>query len=81
MVIDGRVIAHGESLDDYPKETEIRRACEERGKFPFVFVNELLLAVEEGGTRRLPAKLALRLTLDFVARRTEIEVRRRGEEA
>lgn len=50
VVVNGRVIAHGKSLDDYPDETEIRRICEKTGEFPFVFVNDLLLAVEEATT-------------------------------
>lgn len=50
VVVDGRVIAHGKSLDDYPDEAEIRRICEKMGEFPFVFVNDPLLAVEEGTT-------------------------------
>jgi len=50
MVIDGRVIAHGKGLDDYPDETEIRRICDRTGKFPFVFINDLLVAVEEATT-------------------------------
>jgi hypothetical protein len=50
VVVNGRVIAHGENLDDYPDEIEIRRICEKMGEFPFVFVNDLLLAVEESAT-------------------------------
>lgn len=50
MVVDGQVIDHGESLEDYPEEAEIRKVCEETGKFPFVFVSDLMLAVEESTT-------------------------------
>ena len=47
VVVDGRVIAHGRSLDDYPDEAEIRRICKKTGQFPFVFVSDLLLSIEE----------------------------------
>jgi hypothetical protein len=50
VVIDGRVIAHGKSLDDYPDEAEIRRICKKTGEFPFVFVSDRLLAIEESAT-------------------------------
>ena len=50
MVVDGRVIAYGKSLDDYPDEIEVRRICKERGEFPFIFINALLLAIEESAT-------------------------------
>lgn len=50
VVVDGRVIAYGRSLDDYPNEAEIRRICKKTGQFPFVFVNDLLLSIEEGTT-------------------------------
>jgi hypothetical protein len=50
VVIDGRVITHGKSLDDYPDEAEIRKICKKTGEFPFVFVSDLLLTVEEGMT-------------------------------
>ena len=33
VVVDGRVIAHGRSLDDYPDEAEIRRICKKTGQF------------------------------------------------
>jgi hypothetical protein len=50
VVIDGLVIAHGKSLDDYPDEAEIRRICKKTGEFPFVFVSDRLLAIEESAT-------------------------------
>ncbi len=50
VVVNGRVIVHGRSLDDYPDEAEIRGICEKTGKFPFVFVNNGLLAIEESET-------------------------------
>ena len=33
---------------EFPKEEEILRIGEQRGKFPFVFLNDNLLAIEEG---------------------------------
>ncbi|MFQ6040926.1 MAG: hypothetical protein ACE5PV_08730 [Candidatus Poribacteria bacterium] len=48
VIIDGKVIKHGSSLGDFPKEEEILRVGEQTGKFPFVFLNDNLLAIEEG---------------------------------
>jgi hypothetical protein len=50
VVVDGRAIAHGKNLDDYPDEAEIKGICEKTGRFPFVFVSDRLLAIEEGAT-------------------------------
>lgn len=47
MVIDGRIIKHGTSLGDYPREAEIRELQEKTGKCPFVFFSKFLLAIEE----------------------------------
>lgn len=46
-VVDGRVIASSNSLDDYPDEAQILEICKETGKFPFIFVNDMILAIEE----------------------------------
>lgn len=48
VIIDGKVIKHGSSLGDFPEEEEILRIGEQSGKFPFVFLNDNLLAIEEG---------------------------------
>ena len=48
IVIDGKIIKHGSSLGDFPKEEEILRIGEQIGKVPFVFLNDNLLAIEEG---------------------------------
>ena len=48
VVVDGRVISYGKNLNDYPDGAELKRICEKTRVFPFVFVNDLLLAVEEG---------------------------------
>jgi hypothetical protein len=50
MVVDGKVIASGEKLSDYPKPDQILDVSHRVGKFPFLFVNEDVLAIEESGS-------------------------------
>ena len=47
MVLDDKIIASGDSLKDYPKTEQIREIGLRHGKRPFVFINDLLVAVEE----------------------------------
>lgn len=56
MVVDRQVLAWGLSLASYPKPEKILETCQRTGKFPFpfLFVNEEHLSIEEGGTRRPP---------------------------
>jgi len=48
MVLDGKIIASGDSLKDYPSTEQIRAIGLRHGKRPFVFINDLLVAIEEG---------------------------------
>ncbi len=50
MVIDGRVTASGATLESYPKPEQILDVCQRTGKFPFLFVNEDHLCIEENGS-------------------------------
>ena len=50
VVLDGRIIEWGKSLKDQPLQPELRKICQQTGKFPFVFINENFLAIEEGGS-------------------------------
>jgi len=69
MVIDGQVVKHGATLDDYPEDEEIYALQEKTGKCPFVFFSSFLLAIEENVTtwhktnRRGDAYPALSLTI------------------
>ena len=47
VIIDGKVIKHGSNLGDFPIEEEILRIGERIGKFPFVFLSDNLLAIDE----------------------------------
>jgi hypothetical protein len=47
MVVDENVAAFGESMDTYPNDDEFLKLCQKFGKYPFVFFNPLLLAIEE----------------------------------
>jgi hypothetical protein len=47
MVINGEIIAHGASLKDYPSTEKIREIGTRYGKRPFIFVNDLFVAIEE----------------------------------
>jgi len=50
MVVDGQVVKHGATLDDYPEDEEIYALQEKTGKCPFVFFSSFLLAIEESAT-------------------------------
>jgi len=47
MVIDGEVIASGKSLKDKPRPPQTVKLSQRLGKFPFVFVNEKFITIEE----------------------------------
>jgi len=48
MVIDGQVVLSGAKLRDYPEYEDLLALCERHGKYPFVFVSQRALAIEEG---------------------------------
>jgi hypothetical protein len=50
MVVDGKVIASGAKLSEYPKPEQILDVCHRTGKFPFLFINEDVLAIEESSS-------------------------------
>ncbi|MCI0699071.1 hypothetical protein L0337_44595 [candidate division KSB1 bacterium] len=62
MVVDGEVAASGESMDSYPNDEDFAQLCQKFGKYPFVFFNPLILAIEEPGGAWHPTVLA---TVDF----------------
>jgi hypothetical protein len=45
MVVDGQVIASGEKFSRYPKPERILGVCQRTGKFPLLFINEMVLAI------------------------------------
>lgn len=49
IVIDGKVISFSNNLDEYPSEKQIMDICQKTKKFPFIFVNDDMLAIEEKG--------------------------------
>ncbi len=49
MILDGEVIAFGDSLMDYPSTGKLREIGLHHGKRPFLIINELLVAIEESG--------------------------------
>jgi hypothetical protein len=69
MVVAGKVIAHGTSLDSFPTQQELIDICRHTGQYPFIFVHPRVLAVEESSTPWHPTKMvgdqypALRATL------------------
>lgn len=81
MVIDGKVIAHGPTIQRLPQEREFDVLCERYGKYPFAFFNPRLFLIEEFSAWHhtvepdddyptLPIKLegargAIELTADF----------------
>lgn len=50
MVVDGRVVQHGATLDNYPEDEEFLEFCQKTGKYPFVFFNKRVFAIEESPT-------------------------------
>lgn len=48
-VVDGIVVSFSNKIDNYPSDHQIREICQNTNKFPFIFVNDTLLAIEESG--------------------------------
>lgn len=49
-VVNGEVERYSADLAEYPQEPDILEIYEKRGKFPFIFINKGLLAIEEGSS-------------------------------
>jgi len=49
LVVDGEILILSQKLDDYPSDQKIMEICNQTNKFPFIFVNDKMLAVEEQG--------------------------------
>jgi hypothetical protein len=47
LVVDGKILASGKSLRTKPKPPELLQISRRAGKFPFVFVNDKFIAIEE----------------------------------
>jgi hypothetical protein len=47
VVVDGKVIASGKTLENKPLSPQILKICQRTGKFPFIFVNEKFITIEE----------------------------------
>lgn len=47
MVIDGQVIAHGHTLQEFPESEQVRAIGQQTGRFPLVFIRSSLVAIEE----------------------------------
>jgi hypothetical protein len=50
VVVDGKVTASGTSLEDKPRQPQILEICQRAGKFPFVFVNDKFIVIEESAS-------------------------------
>ena len=50
MVLDGKVIASGKSLKDKPRPPQTVKISQRTGKFPFVFVNDKFITIEESAS-------------------------------
>lgn len=50
MVVDGQIVLFGAKLKDYPEHNDFLALCRRTGKYPFVFINQRALAVEEHAT-------------------------------
>lgn len=47
VVVDGKVIASGKTLKNRPTSPQILKICRRTGKFPFIFVNDKFITIEE----------------------------------
>jgi hypothetical protein len=47
MVIEGHVVLHGPTLDNYPEDDEFLNLCQTTGKYPFVFFSKRVFEIEE----------------------------------
>ncbi|MCI0690815.1 hypothetical protein L0337_02290 [candidate division KSB1 bacterium] len=47
IVVEGKIIAHGPTLQTLPHDEEFDALCEKYGKFPFVFFSPRLFLIEE----------------------------------
>ncbi len=47
LVVDGQVMVHGATLDNYPTDEELLNLCQRTGKLPLLFIQDQLLAIEE----------------------------------
>jgi len=50
VVMDGQVIASGKSLKDQPMQPQIAEIHRRTGKFPFVFINDAFMTIEESAS-------------------------------
>jgi hypothetical protein len=47
VVVDGKIIASGKTLENKPMSPQILKICQRTGKFPFIFVNDKFITIEE----------------------------------
>jgi len=50
MIVDGEVIASGTTKKDYPKPARISEICRQTEKYPFIFINDNALTIEESSS-------------------------------
>lgn len=50
MVVDGRVVRHGATLQHFPNHEELIALCQSTGKYPFAFFSSRVFAIEEINT-------------------------------
>jgi len=50
MVVDGKVVMSGATLKQYPEDDVLLALCRKTGKFPFVFFDSRVFAIEESVT-------------------------------
>lgn len=49
-VVDGEIETFSSDIDKYPNETDLLEICRKKDKFPFIFINQGLLAIEENSS-------------------------------
>jgi hypothetical protein len=64
MVVDGKVVLYGKTLDNYPEDEDFLVLCQKTGHYPFVFFSERVFAIEEQftvGTQLLSRRMLILL--------------------
>jgi hypothetical protein len=56
-VVNGKVMASGKNLKDKPRPPQVLEICRRTGKFPFIFVNDKIITIEESASSWNKTKL------------------------
>jgi hypothetical protein len=52
MVVDGQIKAWEKIMKDYPQPEQIMEICRNTGKYPFIFIDDDRMAIEESAVQK-----------------------------